>query len=222
MDHFELIKNSSMILLPWFAFLTGLFGSPHCVAMCGGLVLSTSKTKKSVLVYQFGRLLGYLILGGIAGGLGHLFNIKNLHPAFTLIPAFVIGIIMIYLGVSSWKNKKAELPLPKSFLGFYNKVVPGGNSFFVGSMSIFLPCGFLYGALIAAASFQHFAVGMLSMFFFWVGTMPAMTIGPEVFRRLFEGVFKRSGRLVGVLLVVIGLATISFRVYAFVNGKDCH
>jgi sulfite exporter TauE/SafE len=210
-----------MILLPWVAFLTGLVGSPHCVAMCGGLVISTTNSKKSVLIYQFGRLFGYLTLGAIAGLVGNLFNMDKLPRAFTLIPALMMGLIMIFLGYSTWKKRKAELPLPKSFRKLYN-MVPTGNSFLVGSMSIFLPCGLLYGALIAAASFHNFWIGLLCMFFFWVGTMPAMTLGPELFRRLFEGVFKGSERIIGVLFIIIGVATIGFRIYSFILGKDCH
>ena len=221
MDHFELIKNSSLILLPWAAFLTGLMGSPHCVAMCGGLVLSTTKGKKSILVYQLGRLLGYLILGIIAGSLGTLFSMDNMPHAFHIIPAILMGMIMIALGYSTWKNKRAEIPLPKFFTRLYNKV-PAGNSFLVGGMSIFLPCGLLYGALFAAASFQNFLIGILCMFFFWLGTMPAMTVGPELFRRLFEGIFKGAERYIGVLFIIIGVATIGWRVYSLWIGKDCH
>jgi sulfite exporter TauE/SafE len=67
--------------------LAGLFGSLHCLGMCGGLVaafsMPSSKTMRqpnatalsrmadvSLLQRHAGRLLGYALLGALSGGLG--------------------------------------------------------------------------------------------------------------------------------------------------------
>ena len=67
--------------------LTGLFGSLHCLGMCGGLVTAFSMSRNktvlqpnavavsrmadgSLLQRHAGRLLGYALLGAVSGGLG--------------------------------------------------------------------------------------------------------------------------------------------------------
>ena len=52
------------------ALATGLAGSAHCVAMCGGISASLglgSTRKRYLLVYHGGRLLSYSTLGLIFG-----------------------------------------------------------------------------------------------------------------------------------------------------------
>ena len=67
------------------AFAVGLMGGVHCVGMCGGIVGALSfanqqnKNSESVsnwsvlLGYNFGRLLSYTLLGGLAGLLASAF-----------------------------------------------------------------------------------------------------------------------------------------------------
>ena len=58
------------------AFLAGLMGSAHCVAMCGGIATalgagaSGARLPGSTLLYQLGRISGYGLIGGLAGTLG--------------------------------------------------------------------------------------------------------------------------------------------------------
>lgn len=56
------------------AFSMGLFGSPHCLGMCGGIVtafglsmqhVSDSKKNGLILTYHLGRLISYSLLGFI-------------------------------------------------------------------------------------------------------------------------------------------------------------
>ena len=59
------------------AFYTGLFGSLHCVAMCGPLILALPFSGQSIwlsvlqrLVYQLGRIMMYGILGLLIVSIG--------------------------------------------------------------------------------------------------------------------------------------------------------
>ena len=56
------------------SFLLGLFGSFHCVGMCGPIVLSLSCNNSiqslSALQYNLGRMLSYSVLGFIFGIFG--------------------------------------------------------------------------------------------------------------------------------------------------------
>ena len=51
------------------AFLVGLGSSVHCMGMCGGIAAGFASQKqysqlKSIVLFNFGRLLSYTILGG--------------------------------------------------------------------------------------------------------------------------------------------------------------
>ena len=58
------------------AFLAGLLGSGHCFGMCGGIAgslgaisgASTRSIAPPALQFNFGRVLGYALLGAVAGG----------------------------------------------------------------------------------------------------------------------------------------------------------
>ena len=66
------------------AFLMGLLGSTHCVAMCGGIVGMLSqqcgdvtpgvrnKTLGMVLTYNGARIASYCLIGVLAGFIGQL------------------------------------------------------------------------------------------------------------------------------------------------------
>ena len=54
------------------ALLMGLAGAPHCVAMCGSACGGVARAcggaqpQRAMLVWQFGRLLGYSVIGALA------------------------------------------------------------------------------------------------------------------------------------------------------------
>ncbi|MGB5737567.1 MAG: sulfite exporter TauE/SafE family protein, partial [Thiohalocapsa sp.] len=66
------------------AFLVGLLGGVHCVAMCGGIVTTLTlglapERRRNItaqlplqLAYNLGRIVGYSIVGALMGGLGAL------------------------------------------------------------------------------------------------------------------------------------------------------
>ena len=58
----------------WTAFTIGLFGSLHCIGMCGPIALAMPLQQKSQwqlvqnsLLYNFGRALTYSLLGLLIG-----------------------------------------------------------------------------------------------------------------------------------------------------------
>ena len=62
--------NDWMNIIPFAVVGTSLLGSGHCVAMCGGLIITVARTRSALIRYHLGRLLGYCILGSLAGMLG--------------------------------------------------------------------------------------------------------------------------------------------------------
>ena len=209
--------------VPWVSFIAGLGGSLHCVGMCGGLVTATCEQTSDIFRYQVGRLIGYLLLGAFAGWFGSLLQIKNLPPYASLVPAMIVGGLFIFWGVQHLRGKKAELPTPKFLNKFYfflwGRFVKNNSSssksFFTGLISILLPCGFLYGVVLGTVALENFLMAMISMFFFWLGTVPSMVAAPEIFKRLLTPLKQKLPKFYAITLVIIGVSTISLRMIKF-------
>ncbi len=227
---------------PWVSFIAGLGGSLHCVGMCGGLVTASCDKNEDIVRYQIGRLIGYLGLGLFAGFLGSLVKFENQSPIVTIIPGVFIGILFLYWGFQNWRGKKAELPMPKFMSQLYSflwrklvyKNMSFSKSLFTGLISIFLPCGLLYGVVLGGVAVQHPLMALISMFFFWLGTTPSMIMAPQVLKKILNPLKNRIPRTYGATLILIGVLTVSFRVAAYydlqskakskgvMNERMCH
>ena len=209
--------------LPWVSFIAGIGGSLHCVGMCGALVTATCEKNTDIIRYQLGRLLGYMALGLLGGYLGSLLKFKNQSPVITIIPGIFIGILFLYWGIQNWRGKKAELPLPKFMSQFYSylwkklvyKNISFSKAFFTGLISIFLPCGLLYGVVLGAVALQHPFMALISMFFFWLGTTPSMVLAPHIIRKILNPLRSKIPRVYGATLILVGVLTVSFRVVTY-------
>ncbi len=204
---------------PWVSFLAGLGGSLHCVGMCGGLVTASCEKSHDVFRYQVGRLLGYLFLGGMAGFIGSYLNFNSSHPAFSFVPAIFIGLLFIYWGIQNFQGKKAEVPAPKILSRFYTQlwlrlVQRNKNftkAFFTGLISIFLPCGLLYGIVLGTVALQHTHEALFSMFFFWLGTVPSMVVAPGIVQKIIRPFKSKLPKTYAISLIAIGILTIGLR-----------
>ena len=170
------------------AFL-GSFG--HCIGMCGGIVFAyssikiqpeSSKVSKSIahLLYSFGRVFTYSILGAIFGGVGGVIRFSNFANGVLLI---VAGVAMILAGLSLMGKIKFLTLIEHSFSSspFYKKTFKNvlnsqsNVSFFLlGMLNGLLPCGFVYFFAITAASTASPFYGALVMAIFGMSTIPAM------------------------------------------------
>lgn len=205
------------------SLIAGFGGSLHCVGMCGGLVTASCEKSNDVFRYQFGRLLGYLLLGLFAGIIGSFFKFENVPAHFSVIPAVMIGLVFIFMGIKNFRNQKTELPAPEFLRNLYLKLWGRfvknnrgvSKAFFVGAISIFLPCGLLYGVVLGTVALQSSTLGILSMFFFWLGTLPSMLLAPGIVQKIMRPLKLRLPKTYAVTLVTIGLLTITFRLAHF-------
>lgn len=222
------LTNTILSYLPWVSFIAGLTGSLHCIGMCGGLVTYSSDSNKDIWKYQFGRLFAYLLLGLLAGLFGTLVHLEKNNPKLTLIPGLILGILFLYWGIETLIGRKAEIPMPKFLTNVYSKafsrfVVHNNSqlkSFFTGLLSIFLPCGILYSVVLTVASFETKWWALLSMFFFWLGTLPSMVLAPNVIRNILNPMKSKVPKIYATILIVIGISTIGYRVTKFNELND--
>jgi sulfite exporter TauE/SafE len=169
-------------------FLVGLFlglaGSLHCIGMCGPLVLlfplnGTSKMfgLLNSLIYQLGRVFIYVLLGLLFGAVFQIIDLKYFERYFSI----GIGIVFFVLWVRevSMKIKTSQNSLHSIILNLFGKVMQSKSYFGMflgGMMNGLLPCGLVYGALLAAFGTGTTQGSMIFMLGFGLATIPSMIL----------------------------------------------
>lgn len=201
------LANASYAVL----FVVGILTSIHCVGMCGGIMLSQSILKESkskfdaikpALLYNFGRVVSYTILGGIIGALGSVFSLSITAKAAMQIFAGVFMIIMGFNMAGFSIFRKLHIKLPNALCKVKNK---SGSPFIVGILNGLMPCGPLQTMQLFALGTGSAAKGALSMFVFSIGTVPLMLTFGVLSGLLSKGYTKKILKFSGVLIIVLGL-----------------
>lgn len=219
---------SILISITLTALGLGFFGSPHCLGMCGGIVMAfglsmqtVSPTKKRLLIvcYHVGRLMSYAMLGAV----GALLGASVLSPFMTnnALPRVLVGVALVFcallmLGLPMLKH------IERVGLGLWQKLSPIRAKLFpldsvpkalmAGLLWGMLPCGLVYGAILVAVSLgatgmSGVPLGMAFMLLFGLGTLPLLIVTQKtmavVSRFVQSFSLRRAG---GVLMLVSGLA----------------
>ena len=189
------------------AFLAGLIGSPHCVAMCGGFAATCARTPAGAAAWHLGRLTTYAVLGAIAALAGHAL------PG----PPWVSAVVSVVLLTWFAGTLAGLLPEPRlAFPGVGNAMsrlvasdAPGSRYLF-GMANGLLPCGLVYAALALPVALGSAPLGSLAMVLFGLGTVPALaTLAAGISRLLRRGLWPR--RLLAAGMLVVGLWSIAVR-----------
>ncbi|MFN7710834.1 MAG: sulfite exporter TauE/SafE family protein [Curvibacter sp.] len=177
------------------ALLMGLAGGPHCVAMCGaacaGLGQAAGARRDQALwAFQFGRVLGYAVLGGLAAasiqGLGWLtVQSAALRPVWTLfhVAAPLLGLLLLWRAQQPvWLEAGARQlwDAARTLAAGHGRGAP----VVMGMLWALLPCGLLYSALLVAAMTSRVLEGAAVMALFATGTAVSMMAGPWLWLRL--------------------------------------
>ncbi len=218
----------NLLTIITIAFL-GSFG--HCIGMCGGIVLAystikiepaSSKVSKTVahLLYNFGRVLTYTILGVLFGAIGGVATFSNTANGTLLI---IAGTAMILAGLSLMGKIKFLTVIEHSISSsnFYKKSFQSilhsksNASFFIlGMLNGLLPCGFVYFFAITAASTASPFYGALVMFIFGVSTIPAM------FSLGFLSSLASATSFRNMMMSLSSVAVILYGAFTIYNGYD--
>lgn len=200
------------------AFLTGLLGSVHCVAMCGAFAASCTRVPRGLPAWHAGRIGTYALLGALAGAAGHLL------PGPPWIPAAVAATLLLWFalalaglvpeprliprGLTSAAGRAAQTPSPAAQAAF-------------GVANGFLPCGLVYSALSIPVALADPARGALAMTAFGAGTLPALSLAALGLRRLVMTSMWRR-RLFAVLVLAAGAWAIWTRATGAVGAGHHH
>ena len=207
------------------AWLTGLLGGVHCVAMCGGIAtgLGVSARRKGAwdaAWVNLGRVAGYTLAGVIVGGIGGGLLAAARLDWMATGARMLVGVVLIEVAL--------RLLLPPGRLSFLARpgqalwrrlqplqraLLPADTwpkRFALGMLWGWLPCG-LSTTMLAAAWFQASALhGGLTMLAFGLGTLPLMIPLTWSGARAARWLDRRGLRLLlGGLVLLAGMLTLA-------------
>ncbi|MGK9476186.1 sulfite exporter TauE/SafE family protein [Melioribacter sp. OK-6-Me] len=205
----------------WTGLLIGLFGSLHCVGMCGPIVMAIPivgetwiKIFSGRLLYNAGRITTYTLMGLLFGLFGKQLQLIGLQQYISLISG---GVILIYLFLpSSMKNKVAHTRLSIMFYDrlkiYFGKLISRKtiiSLYLIGILNGLLPCGFVYVGIAGALTMSTPLEGAIYMALFGLGTFPVMfitaTLGNFIHIKLRKKLIPAMAFLLALLFILRGM-----------------
>jgi len=211
-------------------FVFGLIaGVSSCAALIGGLVLSLSKQWvedygnngglvekiKPHLLFNFGRLISFFLLGLLLGFLGEKFKIS---PTITSILVLLVSGVMLVLalqmvGIKAFNRFRVTLPKNLFSRLVKNKKSNVTEPFVIGFLTFLLPCGFTVAAEGFAILSGSPLRGLLIMLLFALGTMiPLLIIGFSSTKFLSnQNLSEKFLKVAGILIIFFVVYNINFQ-----------
>lgn len=225
-----------------FAVLSAsLIGSAHCVGMCGPFAImvlndkdSTSQRILSMGWYHVGRAITYMLTGSVAGLAGLWLDQGTSLIGWQQSAAWLTGISMIAFGIFALLrlikvgtmhfHPPAKLQtLVRAGFRKANKLPKSVRPLAIGSVTGFLPCGWLYAFLLLAIGTSNPLTGALVMLAFWIGTVPALSVVGLGFSKMSQSWKNAIPLCTAVLMILAGISTVSVRAHAeFTNMKSAN
>lgn len=187
MNAFTQIDGSDLFMeLIITAFLLGLYGSGHCISMCGpvvGILGMNTQTNRitAAFLYNLGRITTYSFLGIIAAILSIAMN--DLKP-IQLALRYLAGILMLFVALQFFGFPKFLAFVERPLKNFTKPITKLSQRFFpintklraycAGMVWGLFPCGMVYAAFAISLSATSFIQAPLIMFSFGFGTFAVM------------------------------------------------
>lgn len=170
----------------WTAFTIGLVGSLHCVGMCGAIALalphSGAKRWKYLagrLLYNFGRIATYSLLGIFFGIMGRAVSLAGFQEKLSISLGVIILIVLVM--PNKYSAKILTIPILSRIIGLLRVKIGrlfGNGSlpalFSIGILNGLLPCGFVYVGIAGSLTTNSLIEGATYMALFGLGTLPTM------------------------------------------------
>lgn len=203
-------------------------GFSTCMALIGGLVVSVASKYaenhptqtplqkfKPHIFFNLGRIISFIILGGVIGAIGSAFALKG--TALGLL-TIAVGAVMLILGLQLtqlFPRITKGLTLPSGIakkLGITarkDREYSHKNAFLMGAVTFFLPCGFTQAMQLLAVSTGNPIEGAMIMGAFAVGTAPGL-LSLGGLTSIVKGAFaRRFFRIIGVVVIVMAMLNFS-------------
>jgi sulfite exporter TauE/SafE len=222
------------------ALTAGLVGSSHCVAMCGGIAaalgVSARQTGSSgasriayVFLFSIGRILGYTVIGALAGLIGQGISAGIDIGFWSLIARTATGLLLVAIGLQIAFHLRLLAPIEKSGVWLWARLAPlarkllpprrADHALALGFLWGWLPCGLVYSMVLMAMLTGDWLLSAALMAAFGVGTTPAMaTLGMASSRLRPPGPNAPLRRLAGVALILFGVWTAAHPMLSAMRG----
>ncbi|WP_235296421.1 sulfite exporter TauE/SafE family protein [Portibacter marinus] len=229
----------------YVAFTLGMFGSLHCLGMCGPLAFALLpgihrggiKNTLRVILYNLGRTSSYMILGLIAGLFISAISLTGLQKPLTILVGIVL-IIMAFVSINLERTISKNKIYQKAISYYHRKIryilqeKASRNAWFLGMLNGLVPCGLVYLALAGALNSGSLSNSSLFMAYFGLGTFPAMfllLIGSSYLtlsnRLRWNKVMTYLQLMVGIFLIYRGIAVempVNLELYWSLGKVMCH
>lgn len=190
--------------------LVGLSTSPHCLGMCGGILLSvcdradTRARLGADLAYNAGRMLSYTALGAAFGALGTVltYTLSMKSMLFTML-----GLAVALLGLNMWGLLPALPSFPDETAAACRlpEKLRRQAPLIVGLLTGLMPCGAMYAAWLCAMSSGSAGSGAAVMLAFALGTVPLLLAFAMLGALMPRAWTKYLRKLGAVLVTAMGL-----------------
>jgi len=196
--------------------IVGLFGSLHCLGMCGPIAMilpvDRSNSKKQAfqtLLYHLGRIISYSLMGLIFGFLGKTLNLFTSQQYLSLIIGALM-MISVFIPLNWTKRLQKKGPISKAIrwvsqkLGQLLKEKRDDQILTLGVLNGLLPCGLVYVAIASATALSDPIKSTLYMAMFGVGTIPMMTTAVYLSQWISQRLRTRLLKWIPVLVFLMG------------------
>ena len=191
-----------------------------------GMYAYTRAEKPSMLMahgmYNLGRLQTYLLLGALAGTFGAGVTQASALAGLANGAAVLAGVLMIAWGTyriatlsgfrMPWMASGPVVLALQQALGSVLLRVQtqpvSMRAFLTGVITTLLPCGWLYVFVVAAGGTGSAGQGMLLMFVFWLGNVPALLAVAAGAQRAFGSLQRTLPAVSAVVVVALGLISV--------------
>ena len=204
-------SNASLFLLFFAGLLTGF----HCIAMCGGFLVSYTaknaleghKSFYQHLIYGGSKTISYTIIGIVFGLIGSIFLFT---PALRGGIAIFAGAFMIFYSMSMFGFKffrKFQFN-PKFLTKIASKKYKGAyfGPMMTGLLNgLFIACGPLQALYIYAAGIGSAIQGGISLMVFGLGTLPMMLGFGGVANIISHKATKKILKISAIVVLILGL-----------------
>jgi uncharacterized protein len=218
---------------------SSVVGSLHCVGMCspfamlaiGGTTANVNSSQKTLRLasYHLGRLSTYLLMGAVVALISLPMRQLAANHDFSRGIGVAIGAILIGVGTSRLFASLLDRNQSVSHSPFLERWTRGviglrkrlsgksalGSSYFWGFTSTYLPCGWLYLFVLAAAAAPSAWMTLATMVAFWIGTLPLLSVSAW-------GLSAMSHRWQRASLCVASACIIAFGTYTMVHRTSVH
>ena len=209
--------------VPASVFIMAFLGSGHCAAMCGGIAVmaSAGSNLRAQVTYQMARLAGYLSLGALSGLVGKTFLADAANSGLPTWVGLAIATTFLITGWRLWGRSAnphelhASSRIGRILVNLSSKawkfLVPRTDgrpllrAALIGLLTFLLPCGLLYSYVLLAIASADMTSGCLVLLAFWLGTAPALSFAPWLFRIVGLRLPRKQMRWIAVLLMGLGL-----------------